>query len=224
MYVSDKTHKEVFVERCAILLASGLGLIVLVGCAGKGEVIPMHVQASDSAASAKAKEVSGPSVAVTVFEDSRAEKTRLGTRTHLWGGESYFNVPGGKAGEVAAQAVADYLKSKGWRAELVKPGGSVTESSADIMLSGKLLALSVDAKGKYFKTELSTKTKIVIQALNRADGSKVSTTLRGEGTEEVFWFDPEDAQGLMNEVFTASLEKLLADTKVENNLLRLKES
>ena len=221
MYLSDKTHKEVFVEQRAILLASGLGLIILVGCAGKGEVIPVHVQGSDSAAPAKAMEVSGPSIAVTAFEDSRAEKSRLGTRTHLWGGESYFNVPGGKPGEVAAQAVADYLKSKGWRAELVKPGGSVTESSADVMLSGKLLDLSVDAKSKFLQTEISSKSKIVVQALNRADKSTVRMTLNGVGTESVFWFDPEDAQGLMNEVLTASLEKLVANTKFENNLLRL---
>jgi len=205
-----------------VLLVCNLGLMVLVGCAGKGEVIPLQVRTNDSVDHAMAKEVGGPSIAVTAFEDSRAEKNRLGTRTHLWGGESYFNVPGGKPGEVAAQAVADYLKSKGWRAELVKPGDSVTESSADVMLSGKLLDLSVDAKSKFFQTEISSKSKIVIQALNRADGSKVRMTLNGVGTESVFWFDPEDAQGLMNEVLTASLEKLAANTKVENNLLRLK--
>lgn len=208
--------------RRALLLASGLGLIVLVGCAGKGEVIPLHVRANDSTGPAMAKESSGLSVAVTAFEDSRPEKNRLGTRTHFWGGESYFMVPGGKPGEVAAQVVADYLKRKGWRAELVKPGGSITESSADVTLSGKLLDLSVDAKGKFLETEVSSKSKVVVQALNRADGSTVRMTLNGAGTESVFWFDPEDAQELMNEVLTASLEKLVANTKVENNLLRLK--
>lgn len=209
-------------RRRALLLASGLGLIILIGCAGKGEVILLQVRADDSAGSAMTKEASGLSVAVTAFEDSRSEKNRLGTRTHFWGGESYFNVPGSKPGEVAAQVVVDYLKRKGWRAELVKPGGSGTESSADVTLSGKLLDLSVDAKGKFLQTEISSKSKIVVQALNRADGSTVRMTLNGAGTESVFWFDPEDAQGLMNEVLTASLEKLVANTKVENNLLRLK--
>ena len=208
--------------RRALLLASGLGLIVLVGCVGKGEIIPLHVRADDSAGPTTTKEAGGLSIAVTAFEDSRSEKNRLGTRTHLWGGESYFNVSGGKPGEVVAQVVADYLRRKGWRAELVKPGGSGTESSADVTLSGKLLDLSVDAKGKFLQTQISSKSKIVVQALNRADGSTVRTTLRGEGTEDVFWFDPEDAQGLMNEVLTATLEKLVANTKVENNLLRLK--
>ena len=161
-------------------------------------------------------------VVVTAFEDSRPEKNRLGTRTHFLGGESYFNLLGGKpVAEVAAQAVADYLKMKGWRAELVKPGGSGAESNAEVTLSGKLLDLSVDAKGKFLQTEISSKIKIVVQALNRADGSTVRMTLNGAGTESVFWFDPEDAQGLVNEVLIASLEKLVGNTKVENDLLRL---
>lgn len=208
--------------RHMLLLASGLGLLVLAGCAGQGEVIPLQVRASDQAGQAMAKEGSGPSVAVMAFEDSRAEKNRLGTRTHLWGGESYFNVPGGKPGEVVAQVVADYLKRKGWRAMMVKPGGSGVDSSADVTLSGKLLDLSVDAKSKFFQTEISSKSKLVVQALNKADGSTVRMTLNGAGTESVFWFDEEDAQELMNEVLTASLEKLIANTKVEDNLLRLK--
>ncbi|TLY16546.1 MAG: hypothetical protein E6K69_03935 [Nitrospirae bacterium] len=208
--------------RRALLFASGLGLIVLVACAGKGEVIPIDIRGSDSAGPAKTKETGGPSVAVTAFEDSRPEKNRLGTRTHFLGGESYFNLLGGKPGaEVAAQAVADYLKMKGWRAELVKPGGSGAESNAEVTLSGKLLDLSVDAKGKFLQTEISSKIKIVVQALNRADGSTVRMTLNGAGTESVFWFDPEDAQGLVNEVLIASLEKLVGNTKVENDLLRL---
>jgi len=211
------------VGRRALLLASGFGLLVLVACAGKGKVIPIDIRGSDSAGPAMTKETGGLSVAVTAFEDSRPEKNRLGTRTHFWGGESYFNLLGGKPGaEVAAQAVADYLKMTGWRAELVKGGGWGAESNADVTLSGKLLDLSVDAKGKFLQTEISSKSKIVVQALNRADGSTIRMTLNGAGTESVFWFDPEDAQGLMNEVLIASLEKLVVNTKVENNLLRLK--
>lgn len=209
--------------RRALLLASGLGLLVLVACAGDVEVIPIDIRGSDSAGPAMTKETGGLSIAVTVFEDSRPEKNRLGTRTPFWGGESYFNMLGGKpGGEVAAQVVADYLKTKGWRAELVKPGGSGAESSADVTLSGKLLELSVDAKGKFLQTEISSKSKIVVQALNRADGSTIRMTLNGAGTESVFWFDPEDAEGLMNEVLGASLDKLVANTNVENNVLRLK--
>lgn len=216
-----KSNEEASVRGRTLLLVFSLGLIALSGCAGKGEVIPLHVQASDSAGPAMGKEGGGLSVAVMTFEDSRPEKNRLGTRTHFWGGESYFNVPGGKPGEIVAQAVADYLKRKGWRAEVVKPGGSGAESGADVMLSGKLLDLSVDAKGKFGSTEITTKTKVVVEALNRADSSTVRMTLNGAGSQSVFWFEPEDAQGLMNEVLSASLEKLVVNTQVKDGLLRL---
>ena len=51
---------------------------------------------------------------------------------------------------------------------------------------------------------------------------RVTNVLNGEGAQGVFWFEPEDAQSLMSDILTDSLEKLLTTTKVENNLLRLK--
>jgi hypothetical protein len=47
-------------------------------------------------------------------------------------------------------------------------------------------------------------------------------TLNGSGNDEVFWFDPEDAQGLLNDVLTDSFGKLVQDTTIENKQLRLK--
>ena len=63
---------------------------------------------------------------------------------------------------------------------------------------------------------------MAIQAKNTADDSVVRMTLNGEGSQSVFWFEPEDAQSLLNVILTDSLEKLLTTTKVENNVLRLK--
>ena len=47
-------------------------------------------------------------------------------------------------------------------------------------------------------------------------------TVNGEGVQQVFWFEPEDARDLLKAVLTASLEKFVQNTKVEKNLLRLK--
>jgi hypothetical protein len=44
----------------------------------------------------------------------------------------------------------------------------------------------------------------------------------GSGSDEVFWFDPEDAQQLVNEVLEKNIEKFLADTKVDGQALRLR--
>jgi hypothetical protein len=48
-------------------------------------------------------------------------------------------------------------------------------------------------------------------------------TLNGSGSEDVFWFDPEDVQGVVNGVFSDSFGKLLQETTVVNRMLRLKE-
>ncbi len=57
-----------------------------------------------------------------------------------------------------------------------------------------------------------------------ADGSIVRMTLNGTGSQTVFWFwyEPEDAQRLISEVLSESFGKLVVDTRIEGNLLRLK--
>jgi uncharacterized lipoprotein YajG len=70
-------------------------------------------------------------------------------------------------------------------------------------------------------TEITTQTKLAIQATNRADGSVVRMVLNGSGAEDVFWFDPDDVEALVNEVLTSSFSKLTQDTAVVNRMLRL---
>jgi len=72
------------------------------------------------------------------------------------------------------------------------------------------------------KTEMNAKTKIAVQAQNTADDRTVRMTLNGAGSQNVFWFDPEDAEKLLNDVLAESLEKLTTDTKFEHRMLRLK--
>lgn len=196
--------------------------MALAGCAGKGEVMTLDIRAIPPATKAIAKTSDGVRVAVAAFEDARPETKTLGTRTHLWGGETYFDVPGGKPADMVAPVIAEYLKQKGWRAEVVKSGGASGAGSPDVLLTGKLLDMSVNAKSRVFSTKITATTKMAIQAKNTADGSVVRMTLNGEGSQSVFWFEPEDAQNLINDILTDSLEKLLTTTKVENNLLRLK--
>jgi uncharacterized lipoprotein YajG len=157
-------------------------------------------------------------VAVGLFEDARSHKTSLGYRTHLWGGVTYFDVPGGKPAEVVAQALTEYLTAKGWQVTKQKTGGN----DADVVLTGKILDFSVHAKSRVGFTEVMTKTKLALQGQNVADGSTIRMTLNGSGGDEIFWFDPEDAQALLNDVLTDSFGKLVQDTTVENKQLRLK--
>jgi hypothetical protein len=197
-----------------------LGLLALCGCAAKGEVVPIDLIPVVQTTGQK------PDVFVTVvsFEDNRpgAEQERLGTRAHLWGGQSYFQIPGGQAGDAVAKAMVDYLKAKGWSVQLAKSVDEVGAAKPNVVLSGKVLALSVDAQSKFMKTEMAAKSKLAVQAKNMSDDSVVRMTLNGAGSQNVFWFKPEDAQKLLNDVLAESLEKLVTDTKFESKSLRLK--
>lgn len=197
---------------------AGSALMVMVGCAGKGEVIPIHLQPAPPTSDTAAKPREVVRVSVSPFEDQRAEKSRLGVRTHLWGGESLFDVPGGRPGEAAAQALVDYLAARGW--QIVKPGAE--DDRADVILSGKILDLAVDAKSGVGSTKLTGRSKLAVLAMNTGDESQVRMTLTSAGSDRVFWFTPDDAQALLNDIFNESFDKLLRDAKVEQRMIRLK--
>lgn len=199
------------------LLICWLSLVALAGCAGTGEVIPLQIHPLVTGSEGVAKQKPAVRIAVGPVEDGRSHKTVLGVRTHLWGGVSYFDVPGGNPADVITQALADYLTAKGW--QVTKEG--VGDKGADVVLTGKILDLGVHAKSRVGFTEVTTKMKLALQAQNASDGSTIHMTLNGSGADDVFWFDPEDVQALLNDVLTDSFGKLVHDTKIRNNALRL---
>lgn len=204
----------------AIVQCIGLiGLFTMVGCAGTGEVIPLQLHPVPASAEKMKITAQAPPLRVAIgsLDDGRSYHTGLGVRTHLWGGVNYFDVPGGKPTDAVAQALTDYLATKGW--QVLKPGSRET---ADVVLAGKIQQLFVHAKSRVGFTEMTTATRLALQATNAADGSVVRLTLNGSGADDVFWFAPEDMQRLLNDVLTDSFAKLTQDTTVENRMLRLK--
>jgi uncharacterized lipoprotein YajG len=195
-----------------------VGVLAVAGCAAKGEVVPINLIPVVQSSSQKPDAV----VVVLPFEDGRAEPNTLGSRKHFWGGQSYFEIPGGQSGDAVAKAVSDYLKAKGWNVTMAKSADSMAQDRPDVILTGKILALAVDAESKFMKTEMVTKTKIAVQAKNAADDSTVRMTLNGAGSQSVVWFDAQDAEKLLNDVLGESMEKLTTDTKFDNKMLRLK--
>jgi hypothetical protein len=180
-------------------------------------MIPIHLRVTPAAAEKAAAPAAPLRVAIGMFEDGRQYQTGLGVRTHLWGGVSYFDVPGSNLGDAAAQALREYLTANGW--QVVKPERG---EGADVVVGGKIQGCYVHAKSRVGFTEIITRTKLVILATNAADGSVVRMVLNGSGSEDVFWFDPEDVQGVVNGVFSDSFGKLLQDTTVVDRMLRLK--
>ena len=205
-------------KRRRTLLMCWVSIIAVVGCAGTGELIPLQIHPIVTKSESVSKSTSTLRVAVGSIEDGRSHKTGLGIRTHLWSGVSYFDVPGGNSPDTIAQALSDYLTAQGW--QVTKRGAG--DQKADVVFTGKMLDFSVHAKSRVGFTEMTAKTKLALQAQNVADGSTIRMTLNGNGADDVFWFDPEDAQTLVNGVLTDSFSKLVQDTTVENKQLRLK--
>ena len=193
-----------------------LSSLVITGCAAQGEKIDVKISAKPGT-EAKPPAATDVKVAVVPFQDDRIDRSRLGTRQHLWGGESTFALPNGTVGEASARALADYLKRKGWQAAL-----ATNSAGADITITGKLLEVAVDAKSGVAHTALTGRNKMVLQADNAADGSKVRETVSGIGSDTVFWFDPEDAEELLNELYDKNFERFLADTKLDGKVLKLR--
>jgi hypothetical protein len=214
-------NEEVVVGKRTLLLVMSLGLLFTVGC-GTGEIITLDIRAAQPPVNTKADRVK---IAVSVFEDSRpdndvrADKARIGIRTHIGGGETYFNIKDGQLGPAVSQVVADYLTQRGLDAWVAKPGDG---KSPDIVLNGRVLDCRAHANSRFGWTELAARTKLAVEALNTADQSAVRMTLNGEGQDIKSVFDPPDLEKLLNEALNDSLKEFLADTNIANKLMRLK--
>ncbi len=219
LFVSDhRIMREGYVRHCHILGIGLLGIILTAGCAGKGERIDLTVP-DVSGGDERVVAMSFPTVAIQPFEDHRTDRSRLGTRHHLWGGESHFSLSNGTLSEATAQAFADYLKGNGWNATVAEGNRA---AGADMTITGELVDVDVDAQSGIGQTTLNAKSRMVVQVNNHADGSQVRETLTSAGTNQVFWFEPEDAQELLNELYNKNFEKFVTDTVLDGKLLKLR--
>ena len=210
-------------NRQAWTIIAGFGLLVLTGCAGKGEVVMLNLRAMPPADAPKVELPADTIVVVADFEDARPDKRRVGARTHQGGGETVFNVPEGNAGAAVGRVVTDYLRKRGWRVESAKPApGTGPDSGPHVTISGKVLEFFVNAVSSFGSTQIASSSKTVIEAVNAEDGSIIRMALNGAGTHTVVWFDPEDAEALLGESLSNSLEKFVRETKVEKKTLSFK--
>jgi len=194
-----------------------VALLAVVGCAGQGETIPVAIPGKFSGAAATS--VSGPRIAVLPFQDKRADQRYLGQRAHLWGGQSHFDLPKGTVSDAGAQAFVEYLNRQGWRAALVKAPGA---DAADVTIQGTITDLSIDAKSGVFHTDLSAKSHFTFQIMNQSDDSTVRERVSGSATDQVFWFDPDDAEVLLTDLLESNFRKFVNDVRIDGRAVRLR--
>ena len=193
-------------------------LCVLAGCAVKGERIDVAIPAASPNQVTTSSGNMGPRVVVKPFDDARMDRTHLGSRSHLWGDMSYFDVPNASVGQAVAQALVQQLTKRGWQASLDGSSGT----APDATISGTIQDLSVQAVSKFGRTELDAKNTMMVRVANHGDESSIQERVMGAGSDRVFWFEPEDAQQLVNEVLEKNIEKFIADTKLDGRAVRLR--
>jgi hypothetical protein len=198
-------------------------LLMGAGCGGTGKTFFLDLQQKQMAG--RYQEPEPVSIVIEPFEDRRLEKNRLGLRTHLWGGVTYFNVAGERPGDVVAQALADRLKTRGWKdrawtVRMASSGAVTNQNDTDIVISGQLLDFSANAKSRLFSTVVNTSSKIMITAKNLGDQSSTTRAIEGAQRDTVVWFNEEDVQQLLAATLKDGIDRYLDDTTIVQKALR----
>lgn len=131
---------------------------------------------------------------------------------------SIFVVSGADVGQAAADAFVNCLKRDGWKTSVIRNG---VLSDTEVIISGEIVEFSVNARSAWFSTNVAAKVILILEAENRADGSKIRMTVRADDSRNVFWFTAQDAQALINETMAKSYAKWASGTKVEGRSVRL---
>ena len=209
--------------RLGVGIVLAASLLMGAGCGGTGKTFDLDLHQKQTAA--QYLEPEPVRIVIETFVDRRLEKSRLGLRTHLWGGVTYFNVAGERPGDVIAQALADRLKTRGWKdrpwtVRVVSSGAATDLNDADIVISGQVLDFSANAKSRLFSTVVNTSSKMVLTARNLGDQSSTIRSVEGAQRDTVVWFSEDDVQQLLAATLKDGIDRFLADTTIEQKALR----
>ena len=199
--------------------AAAVLVLAVVGCGGPGETIKLS--ASVDTVPAPEKVQNALRVAVAPFEDVRVDKASIGRYQHYVETRVDTLVPAqGAASEQVTEFVSEYLKRAGFQVTRVQSGAAA--GSADVVLTGQIESYWNEAVGRFFRTELLSKNRLVIRASNSSDSSTVRTSVAGDATTKVFCFCLTDLEKLNSEALGESVRRFLGDMVVSDRGLKPK--
>lgn len=193
---------------------------LLAGCRGAGEVRTLDLR--EKPPLVQVTDIESVKIVIEPFDDRRTEKSRVGSRTHLWGGTTYFNVTGDRLTDTITQRLADRLKTRGWKDRVwnvrIIPVGAATD--ADIVISGQVHDFSATVKSRVFSTVIDTSSRFTVVAKSHADHSTTIRNIEGGRSRTVFWFNESDLQEQLSATLKDEIDRLISDTTVEQKILR----
>ena len=198
-------------------------LLVLGGCAGKGETVMLYPGTLPADRTDMTVSRDTLTALIVPFDDQRPEKGPIGRRTHAGGGYTSYAVWNDMPGYVIAQFMADYLKQKGWQVTLALPGeATANRTDVDAVITGVVQEFVAQATSKALSTEISVKMRVALQARNQKDGSVARMSLHGSRDKKVVFFNDRDVQDALDAMLKDSVDRLMEDAKVEQGLLQIK--
>lgn len=199
-------------------IAAALVCLALAGCTGRGDLMVLDLAAEPIPVQAVTDDPAP--LRVAVWPPEARTRPQFWSREHLWGGYTYYTVPGTNLPAAVAMAMVKRFREHGWQAWLEAPHPQESRSPADVTISGELDELSAKATSSIGRTHIKVVFRMTVTASNAADGGSLRMRLRGHGTDWVFWFEPSDVQKLVRSIVEESLDKFLAQTTVEKRALR----
>jgi hypothetical protein len=213
-----RTQANWFIIVCIASLGFG-------GCQGSGQTVNFNPHAYPATIKASPNHHEDLTIVVEPFEDKRSEKSRLGSRTHFWGGATHFNAWNGNIGDGMADLALEYLQQEKWNASRATTGDTAAGNApADVTLTGDILVLEANAKTGFGFTDIEVKMRVAFEAKNAEDGSTVRMVLGANGTDSVVTFDPKDVEDLTNQVAKDLFHQLFQDLTVKNQSFHLKST
>ena len=186
---------------------------LVAGCSGSGEMVNLRIY---DLPSDQSKVGAGLVVAVESFEDIRGNKDRLGSRTHIGGGRTYYNFMGGNLGSGGAEAFIAFLNSRGFQASKAGSG------TPDVTITAVVRKFTADAVSTFMNTHLEAHAITEFHILNHADNSKVRLTIGSGGTDDELIYNQEDIEDLVNTALREGFEEFLDNITIQDKTLRKK--
>ncbi len=195
-------------------------VLATAGCVGQGEVILLDLRSTPGAVHSSLSQSAPLKIAVAQFEE--VNRVRLWNRTHMYGGETYFTVAGGRPIRVLGRLLAEYFNQRGWQAWDTASEKHASAAGADVTITGAVQEFSVTATSYFGRTWIKANIKMTIVATNAKDGSTVRMALEHDTKHRLFWFEPEDIRAIVLEGINGTLTKFVLNTRVEERSIRMR--
>ncbi len=157
-------------------------------------------------------------VAVYQFEDARPDRSYLGQRTYPDGTVDFYKPDAGSVEQVVTKSMVKLLEKAGFKVITVNQylnpqKQDFKDVPGDVAFGGKIEKLWVEAKKTgYLYTNTDAQVRLAVSWGVTKDGTWVRKMIEGSGKETKRpWYQPENAEDMINEVFKDSMDKLLKD-------------